>query len=68
MEISSLPNKEFKVLIKMFNEIKIRIAKHNKKLYKQFENIKMNQTELKNISEKKNTLEVIIKRTNDTEE
>ena len=53
MEISSLPNKEFKVLIKMFNEIKIRIAKHNKKLYKQFENIKMNQTELKNISEKK---------------
>ena len=52
----------------MFNEIKIRIAKHNKKLYKQFENIKMNQTELKNISEKKNTLEVIIKRTNDTEE
>ena len=29
----------------------------------------MNQTELKNISEKKkNTLEVIIKRTNDTEE
>ena len=68
MEISSLPNKEFKVLLKMFNEIKIRIAKHNKKLYKQFENIKMNQTELKNISEKKNTLEVIIKRTNDTEE
>ena len=53
MEISSLPNKEFKVLIKMFNEIKIRIAKHNKKLYKQFENIKLNQTELKNISEKK---------------
>lgn len=52
----------------MFNEIKIRIAKHNKKLYKEFENIKMNQTELKNISEKKNTLEVIIKRTNDTEE
>lgn len=37
----------------MFNEIKIRIAKHNKKLYKEFENIKMNQTELKNISEKK---------------
>lgn len=53
----------------MFNEIKIRIAKHNKKLYKEFEN-KKNQTELKSISEikKKNTLEVIIKRTNDTEE
>lgn len=53
----------------MFNEIKIRIAKHNKMLYKEFEN-KKNQTELKSISEikKKNTLEVIIKRTNDTEE
>ena len=50
MEISSLPKKEFKVLIKMFNEIKIRIAKHNKKLYKEFEN-KKNQTELKSISE-----------------
>lgn len=30
----------------MFNEIKIRIAKHNKKLYKEFENKKnQNQTE-----------------------
>lgn len=34
----------------MFNEIKIRIAKHNKMLYKEFEN-KKNQTELKSISE-----------------
>ena len=47
----------------MFNEIKIRIAKHNKKLYKN----EPNRTE-EYKWKKKNTLEVIIKRTNDTEE
>ena len=35
----------------MFNEIKVRIDKHNKNLYKELENIKKNQTELKSISE-----------------
>ena len=47
MEIKSLLDKEFK----MFNEIKVIIDKHNKNLYKELENIKKNQTELKSISE-----------------
>ena len=47
MEIKSLLDKGFK----MFNEIKVRIDKHNKNLYKELENIKKNQTELKSISE-----------------
>ena len=53
----------------MFNEIKVRIDKHNKNLYKELENIKKNQTELKSISEikKKKKVETIFKRTNDTD-
>ena len=44
MEINNLPDKEFKVLIiKMFNELKIRMDKHCKKFNKELENIKKNQ-------------------------
>ena len=47
MEISNLPNKEFKVMIiKMFKELRRRLDKKNKKLEvfnKELENIKKNQ-------------------------
>ena len=50
-EISNLPNKEFKVIIKkMLTELRRRIEEHSEKFNKKLENIdiKKNQTELKN--------------------
>ena len=47
MEISNLPDKEFKVTItKMLNELRRRMDEHSEKFKK--ESIKKNQTELKN--------------------
>ena len=48
MEISNLPNKEFKVMIiKMLNKLRRRMDEHNK-FNRDLENRKKNQTELKN--------------------
>ena len=70
VEISNLPNKEFKVMIiKMLNELGRRLDEHSKKFNKELENIKGKQTELKNpITELKNILERINNRLGDTEE
>ena len=49
MEISNLPDKEFKVIIiKMLNKLGRRMDEHSEKFNKDLENIKKNQTELKN--------------------
>ena len=49
LEISTLPNKEFKVLIiKMLSELRRRMDECCKKFNKKLENIKKTQTELKN--------------------
>ena len=46
MEISNLPNKEFKVMvIKMFNELRRTVDEHREN--KVLENTKKNQTELR---------------------
>ena len=48
MEISNLPDKEFKItIIQMLNEIRRRTDEHCEKLNKEFKNIKK-QIELKN--------------------
>ena len=54
VEITTLPNKEFKVMIiKMFSKLRRRMVKHCEKFNKELENKKKNQTELKNtITEK----------------
>ena len=59
MEISNLPNKEFKVMIiKMLHKLRRRMDEPSKKFNKELENIEKNQTYLKNtITEIKNTLE-----------
>ena len=53
VEVNNLPPKEFKVMIiKMLKELRRRMDKHSKKLKvsnKELDNIKKNQTELKNI-------------------
>ena len=52
MKISILPNKEFK-MIKMLNKLGRRIN-HSEDIKKDLENIKKNQTELKNtVTERK---------------
>ena len=49
VEISNLPDKEFKVIIiKMLNKLGRRMNEHSEKFNKDLENIKKNQTELKN--------------------
>ena len=70
MEISSLPNKEFKAMvIKMFTEPGERIEEHSGNFNKELENIKKNQLEQKNVlTEMKNTLEGINSRLGDTQE
>ena len=70
MEISSLPNKEFKAMvIKMFTEPGERIEEHSGNFNKELENIKKNQLEQKNVlTEMKNTLEGINSRLEDAEE
>ena len=46
MEISHLPNKQFKVMIlKMLTELRRRMDEHNKNFNKKLKNIKKNQTE-----------------------
>ena len=48
VEISNLPDKEFKVMIiKMLNELGRRMNEHSDKFNKELENIKKNQTEMK---------------------
>ena len=73
VEISNLPNKEFKVIIiKMFKELRRRLDEQSEKLKvfnKELENIKRKQKEIKNIiTEIKSTLEGINSRLDDTEE
>ena len=49
METSSLPDKEFKVIIiKMLSKLRRRMNEHGGDFNKELENIKKNQTELKN--------------------
>ena len=50
MEISNLQDKEFKVtVIKMLTELGRIVEEHNEIFNKETENIKKNQSELKNI-------------------
>ena len=60
MEISNLPNKDFKeMIIKLLSELRRRMDEHSANFNKELKNIK-NQTETKNtITEIKNTLEGI---------
>ena len=62
MEISNLPNKEFK----MFDELGRRMDEHSEKFKKDLENIQKRQTELKNtmtaIKKKQSTLDYMIQR------
>ena len=45
MELSNLPNKEFKVMIiKMLSKLKIRMYEHSEKFNKELENTKKNQS------------------------
>ena len=54
MEISNLPNKKFKVMVKnMLTELGKRIDEHGENLNKETENIRMYQTE---VTELKNTI------------
>ena len=70
VEISNLPNKEFKVMIiKMLNKLRRRMDEHSENFNKDLENIRKNQTELKNtITDIKNILEGINSRLDDTKE
>ena len=70
LEISYLPDKEFKVMIiKMFNEFRRRMHEHSEMFNKQLENTKKKQTaEEYNSENKKYALEVINARLDDTEE
>ena len=48
VETSSLPSKEFKVMIiNMLNKLGTRMDEHSEKFNKELENIQKNQTELK---------------------
>ena len=64
MEIGSLPNKEFKVMIiKMIKELGRRIDEQSEKFNKAVEDTKKNQTELKNtMTGIKNTMRAINRR------
>ena len=56
MEISNLPDKEFKVMvIKMVTELGRRVDEHSENFNKERENIRKYQTE--DITEQKNTLD-----------
>ena len=70
MEIGNLPNKEFKVMIKIIvKELRRRLDEQSEKLevFNKLENIKKNHTEMQNtIIEKKNTLEGIDSKLDDT--
>ena len=74
VEIGSLPKKEFRVIIiKMNQELRKRMDAQSEKLQevfnKELENIKSDQTELKNtITKMKNTLEGISSRINEAEQ
>ena len=58
MEIGNLPDKMFKVMfIKMLTELGRIMEEHSENFKKELENIRINQSELKNIvTEMKNTL------------
>ena len=70
MEISNLPDKEFKVMvIRMLTELGRRMSEHSESFNKEGENIGKKQLKLKTtITEKKNTLDGIKSRQNDTKE
>ena len=70
VEISHLPNKEFKVMIiKMLTKFRRRMEEHSENFNKELENIKRNQTELKNtITTLKNTVEGLNSRLDGVEE
>ena len=59
MEINNLQDKEFKSLvIRILTELEKRIAEHSENINKELENIKRNQSHVKDvIMEMKNTLE-----------
>ena len=49
METSNLPNKVFKKMItKMLNELRRRMDEHSENFNEELENIKKDQTEMKN--------------------
>ena len=70
MEIGNLSDKEFKeIIIKMIKELRRRMDEQNEKLEffkKDLENIKKNQTDMKNtiseISQKESTVDYMIQR------
>ena len=63
MEISNMPDREFKVMVIKILIIKKRVEDLNKTLNKEIKNIEKNQSEMKNsITEIKNTLEGIYSR------
>ena len=70
IEISNLPNKEFKIMIiKMFTKLGRKMDEHSENFNKELENIKEDQSEQKNtITELKNTLEGINSILDDLEE
>ena len=51
MEISNLPDKEFRVtIIRIFTELRRRMDEHSEKINKELGNIKKNQTEMTTIT------------------
>ena len=70
MEKSNLLYHEFKrMVIKMVTKLRTRIVEHSENFSKVLDNIRKNQSELKNtIIERKNTLQGINSRLEDTEE
>ena len=68
MEISNLPDKEFKeMVIKMLTKLGRRMEEHSENFNKELENIRKNQSELKNTI-LENTIEEINSRLVDTVE
>ena len=59
MEISNLPDKEFKgIILKMITKLRRRMEEHNENFNKELNNIRNKQLELRNtITEMKNRLE-----------
>ena len=70
IEISNLPNKEFKIMIiKMFTKLGRKMDEHSENFNKHLEELKNKQTEMNDtITEMKNTLEGIDSRITEAEE
>lgn len=70
MELSNLPDKEFKVMvIEVLPKLKRRMEEHSENCHEETENKRKSQSELKNtIAKMKNTLEGTNSRLEDAEE